>query len=144
MNTRLSTLRPTGCAALQPSGPHPAPVTGVATANCGARGAPSEGDLDMLRYPAQHESDEVPSDGCRIHLSRIGPDDATRLLDLYHWLSPRSLYHSFFNIPRPDRANAGYLADADYINHFADFVIDGEGRTHDLFVMSHDVTGLTV
>jgi RimJ/RimL family protein N-acetyltransferase len=119
INARLSVLRPTGCAPLQPRGPHPAPVTGVATTHRGARGQPAEGDLDMPGYPGQYESDAVLSDGSRIHLRPIRPDDATRLLDLYHRLSPRSLYHRFFTIPRPDPVYAKYLADVDYINHFA-------------------------
>lgn len=123
INARLSILRPTGCAALQPRGSHPAPVTGVATAHCGARGQPAEGDLDMPGYPGQYESDAVLSDGSRIYLRPIRPDDATRLLDLYHRLSPRSLYHRFFTIPRPDPVYAKYLADVDYINHFALVVV---------------------
>jgi hypothetical protein len=117
IDARLSILRPTACAALQPRGPHPAPVTGVETVRCGARGQPAEGDLDMPEYPAQYESEAVLSDGSRIHLRPIRPDDATRLLDLYHRLSPRSLYHRFFTIPRPDQVYARYLADVDYINH---------------------------
>jgi hypothetical protein len=86
--------------------------------NYGASGQPTEGDLDMPEYPAQYESEAVLSNGSGIHLRPIRPDDATRLHDLYHRLSPRSLYHHLFTIPRPDPVYARNLADVDYINHF--------------------------
>jgi GNAT superfamily N-acetyltransferase len=38
---------------------------------------------------------------------------------LYQRLSPRSLYQRFFTILRPDPVYAEYLADVDYLNHFA-------------------------
>jgi GNAT superfamily N-acetyltransferase len=73
----------------------------------------------MAKYPAHYESDVVLGDGSQIHLRPIRPKDATGLLDLYRRLSPRSLYHRFFTIPRPDPVYADYLADVDYLNHFA-------------------------
>ena len=54
-----------------------------------------------------------------LRLRAIRSDDAARLLDLYHRLSRRSLYHRFFTVPQPDPAFAAYLADVDYDNHFA-------------------------
>lgn len=71
--SQLSTVRPTGCAALEPRGPHPAPVTGVATAPCGARGEPAEGDLDMPGYPGQYESEAGLNDGSGVHCARSRP-----------------------------------------------------------------------
>src|SRR5215467_4192685 len=49
----------------------------------------------------------------------ICPGDDTKLLDLYHRLSPHSLYNRFFTIPKPDPNYAAYLAKVDFINHFA-------------------------
>jgi RimJ/RimL family protein N-acetyltransferase len=73
----------------------------------------------MPDYPAHYESDVVLRDGSMIHLRPIRADDATKLLDLYHRLSPTSLYQRFFIVPRPDPVYAAYLADVDYLNHFA-------------------------
>lgn len=58
-------------------------------------------------------------DGSMMHLRPIKPDDAVKLLDLYHRLSRRSLYQRFLIVPSPDPAKAEYLASVDYENHFA-------------------------
>jgi len=81
----------------------------------------------MPEYPAHYESDAVLRDGSKIHLRPIRTDDAAKLLDLYHMLSARSLYHRFFTVPRPDPAYARYLADVDYDDHFA-LVAEFDGR----------------
>lgn len=81
----------------------------------------------MPQYPAHYESDVLLRDGSLIHLRPIRSNDATKLLDLYCRLSPRSLYHRFFTIPRPDPVYADYLADVDYVNHFA-LVGESEGK----------------
>jgi GNAT superfamily N-acetyltransferase len=73
----------------------------------------------MPDYPAHYESDVVLRDGSTIHLRPIRPDDAAKLLDLYHRLSRRSLYHRFFAVPRADPIYAEYLASVDYLGHFA-------------------------
>lgn len=73
----------------------------------------------MPEYPDHYESEAVLRDGSTLRLRPIRPDDAARLLDLYHRLSRRSLYHRFFMVPQPDPAYAAYLADVDYDNHFA-------------------------
>jgi GNAT superfamily N-acetyltransferase len=49
----------------------------------------------------------------------IQPSDDAKLLDLYHRLSTKSLYNRFFTIPKPDSDYATYLANVDFINHFA-------------------------
>lgn len=67
----------------------------------------------MPDYPAHYESDVVLRDGSTIHLRPIRPDDATKLLDLYHRLSRRSLYDRFFTVPRADPVYAAYLANVD-------------------------------
>ena len=61
----------------------------------------------------------VLRDGIALKVRAITPEDAAKLLDLYHRLSPRSLYHRFFTIPKPDPAYAAYLADVDSETHFA-------------------------
>lgn len=58
-------------------------------------------------------------DGTTLRLRPIKPTDDLNLLDLYHRLSPASLYHRFFTIPKPDPDYARYLADADSLTHFA-------------------------
>ena len=68
---------------------------------------------------ASYQSRLALRDGVALQLRAITPDDAAKLLDLYNRLSPRSLYHRFFTIPKPDPAYAAYLADVDYENHFA-------------------------
>lgn len=73
----------------------------------------------MPNYPDHYQSETVLRDGSTLRLRAIRCDDAARLLDLYHRLSRRTLYHRFFTIPQPDPAHAAYLADVDYDNHFA-------------------------
>lgn len=68
---------------------------------------------------ACYQSRLMLRDGIALQLRAITLDDAGKLLDLYHRLSPRSLYHRFFTIPKPDPAYAAYLAGVDYENHFA-------------------------
>jgi RimJ/RimL family protein N-acetyltransferase len=58
-------------------------------------------------------------DGVTLRLRPIKPTDDLNLLDLYHRLSPASLYHRFFTVPKPDPDYARYLADADCETHFA-------------------------
>ena len=81
----------------------------------------------MADYPTHYETDVVLRDGSTVHLRPIRSDDAARLLDLYHRLSARSLYHRFFIVPKPDPVYARYLADVDYLNHFA-LVVEVEGQ----------------
>jgi RimJ/RimL family protein N-acetyltransferase len=52
-------------------------------------------------------------------LRPIKPADDVNLLDLYTRLSPESLYHRFFTVPKADPAYARYLASVDSENHFA-------------------------
>lgn len=59
----------------------------------------------MPGYPGQNESDAALSDGLRIHLRPIRPDDATRLPDIYHRLSLRSPKDRFFTLPRSGTGN---------------------------------------
>ena len=73
----------------------------------------------MADYPAHYRSDVVLSDGSTLHLRPIRSDDADGLLNLYHRLSLRSLYHRFFTTQQPNLTRARYLADVDYDNHFA-------------------------
>ncbi len=58
-------------------------------------------------------------DGSTLHLRPIQPDDDVNLLDLYNRLSPKSLYHRFFTVPKPDPNYARYLANVDAETHFA-------------------------
>lgn len=57
--------------------------------------------------------------GSKIHLRPIQADDDVKLLDLFYKLSAKSLYNRFFTIPKPDSNYATYLANVDFINHFA-------------------------
>lgn len=71
--------------------------------------------LNLARYQSRVQL----RDGAVLRLRAIIPEDADKLLDLYHRLSPRSLYQRFFTIPKPDPAYAAYLANVDYETHFA-------------------------
>ena len=61
--------------------------------------------LNLARY----QSRVMLRDGAVLRLRAITPEDADKLLDLYHRLSPRSLYQRFFTIPKPDPVYAAYL-----------------------------------
>ncbi|MEW6131139.1 MAG: GNAT family N-acetyltransferase [Acidobacteriota bacterium] len=71
------------------------------------------------RYLKKLEDNVKLRDGSRLSLRPIKPDDDVKLLDLYRRLSPTSLYHRFFTVPKPDPNYAKYLADVDAKNHFA-------------------------
>lgn len=117
---------PPGCAALRPTRVRCTATARYASGACHRRREgilrrqmpARRGNLDMPAYRGQYESDPALRDGSRIHLRPMQPDGATRLLDLFHRLSPRGLYR-FFTVPRLDPVYARYLADIDYINRFA-------------------------
>ncbi|MEO6326213.1 MAG: GNAT family N-acetyltransferase [Thermoanaerobaculia bacterium] len=70
-------------------------------------------------YPRDEERDVVLRDGSTVRLRPIRPDDAPRLLELYHHLSNESLYFRFFVVPQEDAVRAEYLANVDYDLLFA-------------------------
>ncbi|MGB7033534.1 MAG: bifunctional acetate--CoA ligase family protein/GNAT family N-acetyltransferase, partial [Syntrophobacteria bacterium] len=53
--------------------------------------------LVISPYPAQYESQTVVKDGLAVFIRPIKPEDAPALLDLFHTLSPTSVYYRFFS-----------------------------------------------
>ncbi|MGB5924456.1 MAG: bifunctional acetate--CoA ligase family protein/GNAT family N-acetyltransferase, partial [Syntrophobacteria bacterium] len=53
--------------------------------------------LVISPYPAQYESQTVVKDGLAVFIRPIKPEDAPALLDLFHALSPTSVYYRFFS-----------------------------------------------
>ena len=52
--------------------------------------------LVISPYPTQYEYREVVKDGLAVFIRPIKPEDAPALLDLFHTLSPTSVYYRFF------------------------------------------------
>ncbi|MGD8801382.1 MAG: GNAT family N-acetyltransferase [Desulfobacterales bacterium] len=53
--------------------------------------------LVISPYPEQYEYHEVLTNGCRIFIRPIKPEDAPLLVDLFNALSSMSRYHRFFS-----------------------------------------------
>ena len=53
--------------------------------------------LVISPYPTQYEYREVVKDGLAVFIRPIKPEDAPALLDLFHTLSPTSVYYRFFS-----------------------------------------------
>lgn len=70
-------------------------------------------------YSGEYQYTTHLRDGSTLRLRPINPSDDVNLLDLYTRLSPASLYHRFFTVPKPDPKYAKYLANADSEHHFA-------------------------
>jgi acetyltransferase len=53
--------------------------------------------LVISPYPAQYEYREIVKDGLAVLIRPIKPEDAPAFLDLFHTLSPTSVYYRFFS-----------------------------------------------
>jgi acetyltransferase len=53
--------------------------------------------LVISPYPSQYEYREVVKDGLAVFIRPIKPEDAPAFLDLFHTLSPTSVYYRFFS-----------------------------------------------
>lgn len=75
---------------------------------------------DPREYPRELVRDVTLSDGTRVHLRPIRPEDAERLIDLHSRLSRHTAYQRFFTVLKrlpPDWARM--LADVDYQRRLA-------------------------
>jgi RimJ/RimL family protein N-acetyltransferase len=66
------------------------------------------------------ESDVTLRDGSRVHIRPIHPEDDHILVDLFHHLSPQSIYQRFFTaMPDLSPGLARYLSNVNYTNRMA-------------------------
>ena len=73
-----------------------------------------------LNYPRDLERDVVSDAGTRYHLRPIRPEDAPRLVDFHHHLSPRSIYLRFFSFhPELSTAEVERFTRVDYVHRLA-------------------------
>lgn len=65
-------------------------------------------------------SDATLPDGTRVHIRPIRPDDDRRLIEIFHRLSPQSVYQRFFSAASElSPGMARYLANVDYLKRMA-------------------------
>ena len=66
------------------------------------------------------ESDVTLRDGAKVHIRPIRPEDDHVLVDLFHHLSPQSIYQRFFTaMPELTPGMARYLSHVNYTNRLA-------------------------
>jgi GNAT superfamily N-acetyltransferase len=89
------------------------------------------GDTDpmgvaAIRYPTQLECDLTTTEGRKLHLRPIRPDDAPKLVDFHQHLSPRSVYRRFFysHSRLPDEEVERFTC-IDYVDRLALVAEDG-------------------
>ena len=67
-------------------------------------------------------------DGASVWLRPVVPDDGRAVLDHHPGRSSdETLYRRFFRSRQPSRRDLEYLADADYVDHFAWVALDEAG-----------------
>jgi acetate---CoA ligase (ADP-forming) len=79
--------------------------------------------MSTVTLPPDCAIDVVLRDGSTLHLRPVRPDDAPRLLELFHRMSPQSLYYRFMAVPRLDLEKTATFARIDYDK---DFVLVGD------------------
>ncbi len=73
-----------------------------------------------LNYPRDLERDVVSDAGTRYHVRPIRPEDAPRLVDFHHHLSPGSIYLRFFSFhPELSTAEVERFTRVDYVHRLA-------------------------
>ena len=119
---------------------HRATVTALTDVHCLIGGRPAavrllgiQGVRDRVIRLARHRlaADLVPvplrlRDGASVWLRPVVPDDGRAVLGHPGRSSDETLYRRFFRSRQPSRRDLEYLADADYVDHFAWVALDDE------------------
>src|SRR5680860_1148614 len=75
---------------------------------------------------AAYAHDAVVKDGLTVHVRPIRPEDAPKLLEMWHRLSTETIRMRFFALRKMDERWIRYFSDIDYRNRFA-FVAETGG-----------------